>query len=154
MNVAARTAATLNRRPVAPTTCHRFVGAFWVVVHTAEATTDAESERAWADLSANYASVKGTLVVTMGGGPNAFQRRRMREVLGNRRIPRTAVVTTSSVGRMLVAAINLFADQRLRLFAPHDLDGALSYLDVPVPTTRLLREQIAEFRKELGISDT
>ena len=139
--------------PAGPTVFERVVHTTWVVVHSTEPPSDAECEHAWANLSANYATVKGTLIVTLGGGPNARQRQRMREVLGARKMPRTAVLTKSTVGRLIVTAFNLFSDQNLRLFAPDDIDAALRYLDVHALMVGHVRQQVDAFRRVLSIRE-
>lgn len=101
-----------------------------VLVHGESEPTDAEWEEYVAALARRGAEGRTlrVLVVTPGAGPNMRQRKQLNDGIG--RIPiRTAVVTSSGVGRAVVTLIGLRFPE-IRAFEPNRLDLALQHLEV------------------------
>ena len=72
---------------------------------------------------------RAVLVFTDRAGPTSAQRVRLESVLGGRP-QRTAVITGSTVGRLMVAAV-AWANPAIRAFAPDRVPDALAFLGVP-----------------------
>jgi hypothetical protein len=72
----------------------------------------------------------GVLVYTNGGSPNATQRKRLRDVFGARLPPASAILTSSMPVRMVITAINLFLNNRVRAIDQQTPEAALDYLGV------------------------
>jgi hypothetical protein len=72
---------------------------------------------------------RAVLVFTERAGPTSAQRVRLEAVLGGV-AQRTAVVTGSKVGRLMVAAV-AWANPAIRAFAPDRVPEALTFLGVP-----------------------
>lgn len=125
----------------------------YVVVHTTETPPDVEWDEYVGGVSdAKKPPIKGIFVVTDGGGPNAAQRQRLLSSLDQRSArPRVAILSPSVLVRSIVAALNLFAAQPMKMFSPSDVDGAMGYLGV----TRAEREELIgaalRISRELGV---
>jgi len=100
-----------------------------VVVHSAETPTDAEWD-AWVERMAQR-DYKNILISSLGGGPNARQRRKTNKFWQNTQIPRFALVTTSRFVLAVVKAFNWFLDDQLKPFPPSQMREALDYIEVP-----------------------
>lgn len=112
-----------------------------VLVHGLEPPDDA----AWDAYVESLATTdkRRVLVVSDGPGPNAAQRQRMVERLGDHETP-TAVVSGSLTVRGIVTALSWFG-ANIRGFSSSELDGALDYLQVPES------ERPAVLRAALGL---
>ncbi len=95
------------------------------------------------------------LVFAEKAGPTARQRHRLDEVL--RGVPqKTAVVTPSSMGRLMVAAV-AWANPAIRAFAPHHVGEAFDFLGVAAEDRAgilvVARSLIAEVGAEVTAND-
>src|SRR4051812_47183159 len=103
------------------------VGNITICVHTTQAPSDAE----WGEL---VNAVKGfkdiskvkSLIVTHGGAPSSTQRRLLNDLLQGR-ASLCAVVSSSSMVRGVVTALNWFNPQ-VKTFEPSSMDEAFRYL--------------------------
>lgn len=85
------------------------------------------------------------LVVTLGGGPNAVQRKRLENVLGGKPVP-VAVISDSLKLRFITAAVMLFnADHRA--FSNAERLEAYKHLKLNTSQTRQLESSIAQMQK-------
>lgn len=129
----------------------RVVGNVWLFVHTKESPSDEE----WAALIDGYAASDTnhhvrTLVYSEGGAPNALQRARLKQRQGGVAVP-IAVLTPSSFVRAAVTAIGWFND-RVRTFSPHEIEEALTFLEIPLGKRERLRIEMAELQQEVLMS--
>jgi hypothetical protein len=85
------------------------------------------------------------LVVTLGGGPNATQRRRLEEVLGGVSLP-VAVVSDSLKMRFITAAVTLFNSGH-KAFSTAERLEAYKHLKLATSQTRQLEASIAQMQK-------
>src|SRR5262245_165121 len=84
------------------------------------------------EVEQHRARIKGTLVYTLGGAPNATQRKQLREIIwrGGEPFP-TAIMMGSAMIRTVITAINLFLNNQLRTFTLEELEAALQYIRAP-----------------------
>src|SRR5690606_12922715 len=89
----------------------RWVEGFLLAAHTATNPSHAE----WGAMTTYVKSLrpdqlKGTLVYTEGGSPNALQRKQLRDAFlqGRGVSPPSAVLTNSALARTAITALNLF----------------------------------------------
>jgi hypothetical protein len=103
------------------------VGSIYVVVHGALPPSNVDWE-GWLDhVNREVPMFTGMLVYTEGGGPDAGQRRKTAEMWARQaRMPAIAVVTRSSVVRLMVTALNYFLSRPIRGYAPGEIGEALS----------------------------
>jgi hypothetical protein len=98
---------------------------------------------------------RAVLVFTDKAGPTSAQRVRLEAALGGKP-QRTAVITGSRVGRLMVAAV-AWANPAIRAFAPDRIPEALSFLGVPPSELPALltaaRGLIAEVGAEIAAGD-
>jgi hypothetical protein len=93
----------------------------------------APTDEEWDDYLGSWQRMRGgarrmVLVFTEKAGPTAEQRHRLAAVLDG--VPqRTAVVTPSTMGRLMVAAV-AWANPGIRAFAPASVGEALDYVGV------------------------
>jgi hypothetical protein len=85
------------------------------------------------------------LVSTLGGGPNAGQRKRLEGVLAGRACP-TAVISDSLKLRFISAAVALFNPDHRGFSTAERLD-AYKFLRLSAPQTRQLEATIAQMEK-------
>jgi hypothetical protein len=128
----------------------QIAGSCMIFAHTAAAPSDAEWDASIALLS-TAPPLRGVFVYTPGGGPNARQRKRIRNFWEGREVPPMAILTPSVVARASITALNLFLKNRLKAFAPDDFAGAFAYLALSSSESRLVRETATQLRRELGI---
>ncbi len=120
-------------------------------VHTEAPPSDAEWA-AWFDMCHGAETLRGALVVTDGGGPNASQRARiMTEGRHVASLPR-AVVTRSVAARCIVTAIGWFGKD-IRAFAPTGLQEAMSYLGIDTEARHRVVYELASLRVLLIVGD-
>lgn len=91
------------------------------------------------------------LVSAEKGAPNAAQRKRLADRIGNRK-QRGAVLTESAVVRGALTAIRWFNPNiNTQAFSPRAFDEAVDYLDVATAEGPKLRAAIDRLRAELGL---
>jgi hypothetical protein len=73
---------------------------------------------------------RGVLVTTLGGAPNAGQRKALQEVADSHAY-RTCICTDSMVARGVIIAINWLFSTPMQALPYKDIDRALEILDVP-----------------------
>lgn len=128
----------------------RLGGAHVLLVHGAEAPTDAEWAGFLRACEGWMSEVIGYLVVTDGGGLTGSQRRALREVVERHAgTPfRTAVVSSSLLVRGIANAIHLF-NPRIQAFGPHALAEALAYIRAPGVDPRACLAEVELLRGRL-----
>src|SRR5262245_9604322 len=88
------------------------------------------------------------LVYTEGGAPDALQRAELNQILSGGR-PRIAILTRSVIARVAARAISLLANE-LRVFDVHQLDAALTHLQLNETDKGSARRALTELRSELA----
>lgn len=112
-----------------------------LLVHGATSPSDAEWSAYLADLERWLPGVVGVLVDTDGGGLTSDQRRLLNAAAARsgRTSIRTAVLSSSLLGRGIVIALNLF-NPKIRVFRPEAVDQALSYVGIALDRPAVLVE--------------
>jgi hypothetical protein len=89
-------------------------------------------------------------VVSDGGGPDAAQRGALQEFFKSQRhSPKCSVITTSVIGRGIIAAVSWF-NPHVKAFSPRGFTDAIAHIDLPrAVIPRLLRE-FSEMERELS----
>ena len=152
-----------NILALAPLLCYKYrmktnfaftrVGNISVVVHSGVNPLPVEWDSMIADMQTFRATMKGILVYTEGGSPNATQRKQLRDVLSpeTREPALTTVFTTSVVARMAVTAFNLFFGNRMRAIDPSAYEEGLTHLGVPKKEWPALMKALEELAKSINI---
>jgi uncharacterized protein involved in exopolysaccharide biosynthesis len=97
---------------------------------------------------------RGVLGYTLGGAPNALQRKKVRD-LHNRSgsvQPPSAILTTSMIARAAVTALNLFLDNKFRAYPPSEINEALLFLQTPKEIHAPMKIALDELSQELGVT--
>lgn len=132
------------------------VAQYVVIVHDRKPPQEAEWQR-WLEMYQRaLPELRGVLVYSLGGGPDAAQRGALIELTkGWGQGPPTAIVTGSVVMRGLVTALHWFLPAHLRaaMFAPGDLEHALDHLRVPSATRPALRAQLQQSLQSFSSED-
>lgn len=128
----------------------RSLGNFLVFVHGKEAPSDVE----WDELLALFRAVPDitrarVLVFTLGGAPDARQRAKLHQLLGETKPP-IAVLTPSALARAAGTAISWF-NPRLRVFDPDDVERALDHLDAVRADRQALIHAMGDLRREMHV---
>ncbi len=124
-----------------------------LLVHNHKTPSEDEWKHYLAVLNRN---LKGQLIVTLGGGPNAAQRReaakRAKAVFkdNGRQIPLSVVMTDSAPMRGLVTVFNWLFPNRFRAFQLHDFKGALHCLGSSSQQVAFYERCIGEMRAALS----
>ena len=118
-----------------------------LVAHGEQPPTDEE----WAAFMSGFANhgVDDALVLvwTEGAAPNVSQRRELTDLLAGRAVP-IAVLSSSTLVRGVATAISWF-NRKVRVFAPHDADAAITFLGVGAPHAAKVREELESLRAKL-----
>jgi hypothetical protein len=146
--------ATIDR---VKTLAHTVVGRVLLSALAVKAPSDEEWEsylQTWLRMPGG--AERGVMVFTDKAGPTSAQRVRLEKVLDGKP-QRTAVITGSAVGRLMVAAV-AWANPAIRAFAPERIADAFAFLEVPLAAraevlaaARLL---IAEVGAEVSAADS
>jgi hypothetical protein len=138
------------------TLAHKVVGRVLLSALAVKAPTDEEWEgylQTWLRMPGG--EERAVLVFTDKAGPTSSQRVRLEAVLEGQP-QRTAVITGSRVGRLMVAAV-AWANPAIRAFPPDRVREALAFLRVPMSELPALlavaRELIAEVGARLSAGD-
>jgi hypothetical protein len=92
------------------------------------------------------------LVVSDGGGPDSTMRGQLQELFKSREhSPATSVITTSVIGRGIVAAVSWFQPQ-IKAFSPRGFAEALAHLGLSRATAPRLLREFSEMERELSPS--
>jgi hypothetical protein len=121
---------------------------FLIEVVGAEPVDDAEWGKLVAEIARRRASLRGVLVVTVGGTPSASQRAELTAALQGSSVP-AAILNDSMLVRMALTAINYFVRGLARQFSPDQLDAALLYLKVPESLWPQVRGAITDLQVQV-----
>lgn len=103
---------------------------FQITVHS----KDPPSHEEWLAYIEHAKSLtpRGVLVYSEGGAPTALQRKMLRDnIESTTRESRVAILTRSVAMRLAITALNLFFDNRLKVFESHEVKEALRYIQAP-----------------------
>jgi hypothetical protein len=102
-----------------------------VIAHPAVAPARDDWEQLCRAIRSQHPTARGQLVVSLGGGPDAAQRKRALAELPTGFVPRpVAVVTESLAVRGIITALNWLLNDNHRSFAPNDVAGVAEHLKV------------------------
>jgi hypothetical protein len=132
------------------------VGDLLVLVHGAQNPSHTE----WhAYVEYAHAAVRGgkpltaLLVTTLGGSPNAAQRRAILTAGGERLVP-TCVCTDSKVARGVITALRWLASVPMHALPLNDIEAALHLLEVPAEQHVAVKSVLGRLQSQLGTSRT
>lgn len=134
-----------------PTMLCGYVGDLQIVVHTAEAPRPKEWTTYLRSLPDEGTRIKVGIVRTLGGGPDAAQRRETAEsnVLSPA-VLRFAVLSDVPWHGPMIAALNLFQRVPIKVFPGYAVDGAVEYLRTEVSAAEV-RLHMDNMAARLGI---
>lgn len=95
----------------------------------------------------------GLLVTTLGGSPNASQRKAILTAGGDRLVP-TCVCTDSKVARGVITAIRWLASVPMHALPLNDIETALQLLSVPAEQHAAVRSVLQRLQSQLNASRT
>jgi hypothetical protein len=105
-------------------------GSTLIVVQGTRAPHDAEWRESMVYTRRILGSIRGQLVVSVGGGPTPQQRKELLDLFANRPggTPPTAVITSSVVARGIVTAFAWFVKDRIKAFGPEQFVQACAFV--------------------------
>jgi hypothetical protein len=112
------------------TVAWEWVDDFLVEAAGREAPDPAEWGQLVDDIARRKDRVRGVLVATGGGAPDATQRAELTTALHGVKVP-AAILSESATARLVITALNFFLHDQARPFSRAQVDAALSYLGVP-----------------------
>ncbi len=124
---------------------------YMVTVHSNRAPSDAEWAAYLSEAGAWLPELRGSLIVSEGGGPTSSQRRSLKKLFEQHTGHSAffALISPSLLARGIVLAINLF-NPYIRAFRPEDLDQAMKFLRVPDAERPALLAVAQRLREQLG----
>jgi hypothetical protein len=125
------------------------VGSLLIVAHGRESPSDEEWNGHLAYCVVEQHKFRSVLVTSLGGGPNAGQRRALLEAAGGHSF-RTCICTDSVVARGVITAFNWLSPARMHALPYNQLDQALDVLDVPPAERREVKEVLARLQAKLS----
>jgi hypothetical protein len=123
-------------------------GEVFVTVHSADPPSDEEWARYLEVSKTHFGSLRASVIITDGGGPNSRQRALLIERYPEFGPVPVAVVSDSAITRGIVTALH-WLGKNIRAFRPTDLARAFEYLSVPVAEHEALLHRVAVLRSEL-----
>jgi hypothetical protein len=130
-------------------------GAYVVVCHDGQAppfeTWETYMSHALAGILAD--EIRGFLIVTEGGGPNAMQRRQLEMTMrsqGLETAPPSAIVTDAWSARQLAIIVSWFIPT-IRTFAKRDTEKALDFLNVPAAQRQEILTAVTRLQAQLPV---
>jgi hypothetical protein len=93
-------------------------------------------------------SFRGVLATTLGGAPNAIQRKALQAVADSQPY-RTCICTDSVIARGVIIAINWLFSTPMHALPYNDIDRALDLLDVPQGERSVTKATVARLHATL-----
>jgi hypothetical protein len=125
-------------------------GSVFVIVHGPKPPTDAEYQATLQAYGKHLGRFRGILIHSDGGAPNSAQRKQTTDFWEGRNLPKTAIMTSSSIARGVMTALNWFFPQKLKAVKEGDFLTAFEYLEVPSVERALAEQTVARLRNELA----
>jgi hypothetical protein len=119
-------------------------------------TTMPPSEEEWTTnlhtISQHHDVIKGILVYTMGGGPNAVQRSLYNQTIEKLGLkPKVAIMSGSAIVRGIMTAFNWAQGGLMKMFPLDGVQHACDYLGVSMLEQGVIGIQLQKFKEELRI---
>jgi hypothetical protein len=95
---------------------------------------------------------RGVLVTSLGGAPNAGQRKALQMIADSQAYP-TCICTDSVVARGVIIAINWLFSTPMHALPYKDLDRALAILDVPLGERSVAKAAVLRLQSALREED-
>lgn len=95
---------------------------------------------------------RGVLVTSLGGAPNAGQRKALQTVADSK-VYRTCICTDSVVARGVIIAINWLFSTPMHALPYNDLDRALAILEVPLGERSVIKAAVVRLQAALREED-
>jgi hypothetical protein len=99
--------------------------------------------------SQDYPNFRGVLVTTLGGAPNAGQRKALQPIAAARPF-RTCICTDSMVARGVIIAINWLFSMPIHALPYEGVEHALQLLQVPPEERGVVMAAVARMRDQLN----
>jgi hypothetical protein len=139
-----------ERAPGRTVVLYAMVGDVYIVVNGEVEGRAQEWEAHVSDLREKLPLIRGILAHSTGGAPDGRTRALLGSILGGAQFP-VSVMTSSSLARGVVTALNWFLRNRIKAFAPRDFAGALTYLGVDARRGAAIERKVHDLRRELGL---
>jgi hypothetical protein len=125
------------------------VAGLLIVAHGRENPSDEEwNEHMAASDNARH-EFRGVLVTSLGGGPNAGQRKTLLDLAGSQTFP-TCICTDSIVARGVITAFNWLGAAHMHALPYDQIDRALVVLDMPVAERGEVKQAVARLHAKLA----
>jgi hypothetical protein len=125
-------------------------GSVFVIVHGPQPPTDAEYRATVQGYGKHLGRFRSILIHSDGGAPNPAQRKQTTEFWESKHLPNTAIMTSSSIARGVITALNWFFPQKLKAVKDGDFPAAFEHLDVPLAERAQVEQTVARLRNELA----
>ena len=124
-----------------------------VCVHGSKDPFDDEWHAYVDDFAVSGDRLKGILIYTAGGGPNAAQRKYLTAMWTRRgsMLP-IALMSPSTIVRGIVTALNWVLPKPIRTFPPEQPEEAFRFLQLDAAESRIVLAKLDELRNALGIT--
>jgi hypothetical protein len=125
-------------------------GSVFVIVHGPKSPTDAEYRATVQAYGKHLGRFRSILIHSDGGAPNPAQRKQTTDFWEGKSLPRTAIMTSSSIARGVMTALNWFFPQKLKAVKDGDFRTAFEFLEVPFAEWAPAEQTVARLRNELA----
>lgn len=95
--------------------------------------------------------VQAMLVLSIGGGPGVEQRKKLAAIVEGLPVPPTAMLTSSTLVRGVVTAINWIRPSSMKTFPPTAMTEALASLGAAPELHGAIKKRAFALLKELGV---
>jgi hypothetical protein len=128
-----------------------WVGDYLLEVSANDPVSKSEWGELMVEIAAHRERLQGVLVLTGSSAPTATQRAELTEALRGSTVA-AAILSSSTVVRTALTAINFFVKGLARPFTHDQLDDALAYLQVPEALRPEIRAALKRIKAELDAS--
>lgn len=125
------------------------VGDLLIVAHGRENPSDDEWNEHMAATDTVRNKFRGVLVTSLGGGPNAGQRKTLLDLAGSQTYL-TCICTDSIVARGVITAFNWLSPAPMHALPYAQIDRALEILEVPVVERGDVKQAVARLHGKLA----
>lgn len=129
------------------------VGPVFVIAQGETEPTDDDYSGALRGYAQHLGKFTGILVYTIGGAPNAAQRKATSEFWRGKELPVTVVMTSSAIARGAITALNWVLPQQMKAVKADDFAAAFANMNTPAEYHAQVRDAVARLRPQVSAPD-
>ena len=138
---------------MAKTLVWELVGPVFVIAQGETVPTDDDYDSALRGYGQHLGSFSGILIHTLGGAPNAAQRKNTSEFWKGKSLPTTVIMTSSAIARGAITALNWVLPQQMKAVKEDDFAGAFAAMSTPAAFHSQVRDAVARLRPQVYAPD-